>query len=387
MARTVLYIDIPEFPMAVEQVLEPRLRDRPAAVAAETASRARIYSVSAEARRQGIRRGMDLMDARKRCADLVVLPPHDDLYRRASQSLVRRLYQYTPVIEPRYYGHAYLECRDLHQRRERFTDLALRAQREIRSHLNLKANVGVASNKLVSKVASDVVTLRGQALAVESVRHGEEAAFLAPLTVALLPGVRGAIRTQLFALNIRRIGDVNRVSEEQLQKVFGRFGRLLHQRSVGIDPRPVCAPRRSPEWVETDTLEPDSNAIDHLQRITCALLYRGTRKLRQTRMMTQRITVDIRYADAKTDHAQRRCRATRDEPLLLSLTADTLEAALSRRVRVRQITLRFSDLIPESQQLVLFDLNAPSRYTALTQAMDRIRDRYGHDSIWFGRAA
>ncbi len=389
MSRTVIHLDVPDFHIAVERVLEPRLHDRPVAVAVQTATRALVYSTSSEARQNGVYRGMALDAARKNCPDLTVLAPRNDLYSRATEAVIAILRQFSPVIEPLRFGHAYLDMTGSQRLFGSFKDAAFKAQKEIHHRLRLDANAGVASNKLVSKVASDVVYYKGEQSGLCDVQHGHESNFLAPLEVGFLPGVKRPVRQQLYELNIRLIREVTRVSSEHLQLVFGRFGLLLYERACGVDNRPVQPPKKAPEIVQVETLQQDSNDFDELMHLMFRALYAASRRLREKEWTTRRLVIELTYSDHKNSLAQQRFVCTQDEYLLTTRAQQVLQKCLTRRVRVRKLTLKLCDLTPVPQQLSLFDTpeNQDPRLAALTLAMDRIRNRYGEQAIQFGRAA
>ncbi|RPH95194.1 MAG: DNA polymerase IV, partial [Calditrichaeota bacterium] len=262
--RHIIHIDVADFPIAVERVLEPKLRQRPVVVAVETTTRSLVFSASEEARQQGIFRGMPLYMAKKQCADLRVLPPNEDLYRRATQAMMEVLEKFTPVYEPLRFGHAYLDMTGSTRLFGDVKDAAASIQREMRARLSLGSSAGVAANKLVSKVASDFVSGLGDRFGLYDVRRGDEEYFLAPLSVRYLPGVRNKVYDELRDLNVRIIHDLAEIHVEHLQMVFGRFGQVLHQRALGIDPRPVQPVRQAPEMVEVEQLDDDSNDYFYL---------------------------------------------------------------------------------------------------------------------------
>ena len=387
MSRTIIHIDVSDFPVAVERVLEPRLRQRPVAVAVQTATRSLVAALSREAASQGVQRGMPLPQARKYCRDLVVLPPNEELYGRATTALLALLGRFSPVIEPLRFGHAYLDMTGSARLFGSAVDAAALAQREIRNRLRLDAVAGVASNKLVSKVASDLLCGQLPKNPLCDVHHGEEQRFLSPLPVNYLPGVQKNTRSQLLELNVHVIHELALIQAEHLQMVFGRFGLLLFQRARGIDDRPVQPARRGPEIVEPVELDEDCNDFNHLRRLTFGLLARATRRLRQADLHTRSLVVEIRYSDHQEASARMRVPAAQSDETLLSPTATTLERALTRRVRVRKITLRLGGLAPASGQLELFAPEPDPKHAALCRALDKIRDRYGDHAIRFGRAA
>jgi len=383
MNRNVIHIDVTDFHIAVERVAEPQLRQRPVAVSIETTTRSLVYAVSREAQQNGVRRGMPLQQARKFCPDMIVLPPNQELYARATTAMVEVLGQFSPVIEPLRYGHAYLDMTGTGKLFGGVKDAAAKAQREINQRLRLDAVVGLASNKLVSKVASDVTQPRGLC----DVRHGYEERFLAPLHVGYLPGMKKPVREQLLELNVRIIRELAAISVGHLQMVFGRTGVLLYQRAHGIDNRPVQPPKRAPEVVETETLAEDSNDFFELRAILFRLLVQGTRRLRDKKLYAARLVIEICYSDYKEDRGQQRFQATNLDMELSPIVAELFEKNLTRRVRVRKLTLRLCDLAEAPRQMTLFEKETDPKITALTMAMDQIRDRYGENAIRFGKAA
>ncbi len=387
MPRTIIHIDIGDFPIAVERVLEPRLRQRPVVVAVQTATRSLVAALSREAASQGVQRGMPLPQARKYCRDLTVLPPNEELYTRATTALLGLLGHFSPLIEPLRFGHAYLDMTGSTRLFDGALDAAARAQREIRDRLRLDAVAGVASNKLVSKVASDLLCRQNPAAPLYDVHHGEEERFLSPLQVTCLPGVQKEVRDRLQELNVRRVHELALIQAEHLQMLFGRFGLLLFQRARGIDERPVQPARRSPEIVEPLELAEDCNDFDRLRRFTLGLLTRATRRLRQENLYARRLAVEIRYSDYRESSARVQIPPAQTDEELLASAAAALEKALLRRVRVRKITLRLGGLAPAGGQLELFAPAADPKRAALGRALDVIRDRYGENAVHFGRAA
>ena len=156
MRRTILFVDPPAFCTTVEQLVAPALRSRPLAVAPPGAERGTILALSPEAEAAGIRRGMATRLARKLCRDLVLVPPNPKLYARASRALDEVLRVYAPVIEPRWYGHAFLDLSGTERLFGPAVDVAERIRREVRERLRLPLWVGVAGNKLVSEAATRV---------------------------------------------------------------------------------------------------------------------------------------------------------------------------------------------------------------------------------------
>lgn len=385
MHRNVIYLDVTAFPIAVERVIEPRLRGRPVIVAPPGAERAIITAASEEARRAGIRKGMPVFRARKLCRNAIVLPPNPVLYERASQAFIRLLNQYSPILEPAGYGRAYLEMTGTTRLFGAARDIAARIQREAATQLHLLATVGVASNKLVSHVAADVIRQAG----VQDVRPGDEASFLAPLPVRQLPGVGPATLEQLLEFNIRQIRELADVPLSHLVIAFGAEGVRLHERALGIDPTPVYPPTAAPALLEEKMLKEDSNDYALLTACVFQLIERGARRLRNTHWSTGKITLHLRYADYREAVQHNRLSPpTSTEPRLFTAAQSLLAKTLIRRTRVRYVSIRFSELGPAFEPLPLFptaDDPTSEASSPIYRTIDHLRQRFGDNAIQWGR--
>lgn len=387
MNHNVIHLDVPEFRVAVEQVVHPELRNRPVAVALQSDTRSFVFSSSQQAQQHGVFRGMVLQKAYKNCSDLVVVPPNEELYWRATSAMVRVFNEFSPVIEPRRYGHGYLDMTG-NRLFGRAIDAAFKAQREILNRLNLRAFAGVASNKLVSKVASSVAATQNRYDALCDVDPGEEEDFLAPLHVHYLSGVTKKVREQLYELNIRFIKELTAISPHHLEMALGRTGLLLFQRARGIDNSPVQPVKRQPEIIEQEKLAQDTNDVDILRAIVFRLLSRGMRNVRRMGQRTGRLTLALQYSDLKEARVQKKVSPADTEQELLADINGLFDRALTRRLGVRRIQLSLGALTAAPLQLSLFEENIGNpKIQAINAAMDKIRDRYGDGAVYYGRAA
>jgi DNA polymerase-4 len=365
MPRSVLFIDPPAFCTTVEELVAPALRCRPLAVAPPGADRAVVLALSAEARRAGVERGMPVRLARKRCPDLILLPPNPRLYARASRALHEILRVYAPVIEPRGYGHAFLDLSGTARLFGPAVDVAARVQREVRERLRLPLSVGVAANKLVSQavIRADRRT-GGQAdssLPPLSVPGGAEAAFLAPEPLIVLPDLHPRIRDRLDDYQLDLIGEVAAIPESALCAVFGSAGRTLRARARGIDPRPVLPPERQAEFHAEHSLATDTNDLTLLHALLRALTDRLGGRLRRRGLVARRVRIELTYADHTT--------SARAVPLaVVTLDADLWEAARrcftlanARRLAVRTMAITLERLEEMVTQMDLWEDEAGQR--------------------------
>ena len=377
--KTILFIDPPAFCATVERLVAPALRGRPLAVAPPGADRATILALSPEAEAAGITRGMLVRAARKRCPDLILLPPNPQLYARASRALHAILRVYAPVIEPRGYGHAFLDLSGTDRLFGPAVDVAQRIRRESRDRLRLPLTVGIAINKLVSEAATRAGRLDGgtagslrESTGPLLVTRGDEAPFLAPRPMGVLPDLPDDIRVRLDEYQLERIGQVAAIHESELCAVFGGRGRVLRAWSRGIDARPVLPPEVKAEYRLTHTLATDTNDLGVLCTLLRGLTEALGLRLRLRRLAARRLTLQVDYADYTTA-----TRAVTLAPCLLDqelhhAARRVLALALTRRIAVRKVTVTADRLVEAAAQLDLFAPPNPPGPERLQQALDRI---------------
>ena len=359
MQRSVLFVDPPAFCATVERLAAPALRHRPVAVAPPGAERATVLALSSEARLAGITRGMPVLRARKLCPDLVLIPPNPRLYARASRALHEILRIYAPVIEPRGYGHAFLDLTGTTRLFGPAVDVAERIRRESASRLGLPLTVGIAVNKLVSEAATR--TGRGADGRTDgycptarpplclTVPPGDEASFLAPHLIEVLPDVPHDIRERLDEYQLERIGMVALITESDLCAVFGLRGRQLKAQALGMDPRPVLPPAARAELRASHTFATDTNDLGVLYPLLRLLAESLGEKLRHRGLAARRLTVAVEYADYEHDRRAVALPAAALDIELWEAAKRALTLAMARRVTLRTVTVSVDRLIARVQ--------------------------------------
>jgi DNA polymerase IV len=375
MEREIIYLTIPGFPVAVERVIRPELRGRPVVVAPLGALRSVVTALSSEAWSAGVRKGMALSKAVRYCRDAIVLPPNEPLYLRASRAMFRVLESFSPVLEPSGHGHVYLDITGTGRLLGPPRDTAWRAQKEVRCQLHLNSSLGVASNKMVSRIASEVLP---HPFGLQDVPHGDESSFISPLPVRLLPGIGLQTEAQMKDLNIRIVRDIAAMEVHHLALAFGRFGFVLHQRALGIDTAPVTPARSVPALEEETILPEDSNDYGLLGRVLRDLCDSAGAQLRERKQRAGRVELRIRYSDYREDETRfKMSPPTQSSSGLYARALPALDFVLKRRTRVRSVHLRLTDLSFGLVQLDLFADTKPERRTRLEFALDSLRRRYG----------
>ena len=356
--RSVLFIDPPAFCTTLEGMAAPALRTRPLAIAPPAADRATILALSAEARLAGLMPGMPVRKAQQLCPDLIVLPPNPELYARASRALHDILRVFAPTIEPRGYGHAYLDLTGTDRLFGPPQDVAARIWRESRDRLRLPVSVGIAANKLVSQAAIKAgrwaAGPRDGGELLQHVPMGDEREFLAPHPLEVLPELDPKIRTRLEDYQLELIGEVAAISESALCAVFGRHGRILRARARGIDPRPVLSPEQQSEFRVAHTFASDTNDLDVLHPILRLMTERLGRRLRRRELTAGRLRLEVGYADYTTAARVVPIRAAVLDSELCDAARRAVARATGKRLAIRSIALTLDRLAEPEEQLDLW---------------------------------
>lgn len=386
MHRNIIHLHIPSFPITLERLNNPGLRDRPVVIAPPQSDRALILSVSSEARKEGIFKGMAIGKALRFCPELRVLSPNPALVEKGARRLARAVSEYTPVWEPAKPGHVYLDVTGTQRLWGRAKDAAWRISRDINARLSLSGAVGVSGNKMVSSIASRLLP-SGEIMDVD---HGRESSFMAPLKVDYLPGV-GHVRkrTLLEELNITLVREIAEMDTGNLRLIFKKQAWVIHQRSIGIDPTPVLPPSSEPEVTESVTLDSDINDDEKLLGELYSLVEKCAQRLRKREIRAGRAGLTIRYSD--------QMETTRNislssqgywESELYPPIKELFFKACDRRCSVRFMRVRFTDLSKKTGQLSLFSRPCPEilKRNEVSVAMDRIREKYGGAALEYGIA-
>ncbi len=387
MVRNILHLDIRDFCIALEQQRRPELRDWPVAIAPGQ-GRTVVQAVSPEARQEGIQPGMVVARARRRCRRLNILPPDLLLYRRAQEQLASALGTFSPLVEPANWGHFFIDATGTRRLWGTLLDSGDRMRRLVAQNFQLDAAVGMASNKLVSRVASQVVKVRELC----DVFPGLEASFLAPLMVDVLPGVGEVTTTKLLAeLNLQTVGELAVVSPVLLGEIFGAAGQRLCRMARGEDSSPVVTPRTVAKIQEEIQLPEDDNHRPRLLGHLYGLVEVLGRRLRSRNRCPGELVLTVTYADSVQAKARARLTAVGCEfhldSVLYKAASQLFDQAVQRRLRVRRLVLGVAHLQPPFGQLAIFPWDDPARSKEiiLLKAVDTIRSRYGSQAIYYGR--
>ncbi|HET7520204.1 MAG TPA: DNA polymerase IV [Candidatus Limnocylindria bacterium] len=373
--RTILHADLDAFYASVEVLDDPSLRGKPVIVGGDPSARGVVSAASYEARRFGVQSAMPLRTAHRLCPDGVFLPGRFDRYRELSRQVMRIFASYTPLVEPISLDEAFM---DVTASRAAFGDgetIARHLKRRVLDEVGLVVSVGVATNKLCAKVASDL--RKPDALVV--VPPGGEAAFLAPLPVSRLWGVGPQSRQALADYGVTTIGQLAALPEGTLRRRFGTHGLELRLRAQGVDPSRVTAGQAPKSVGHELTFDHDVTDPARLEATLLDLAESVASRLRHHHLAAGAVQLKLRYEgfDTITRQAPLGHQVRESEPIYQAGVA-LLRKALSGDRAVRLIGLTAINL-SAVQQLTLFD--EPARTDRIAQSIDAVRERFGDKAI------
>jgi DNA polymerase-4 len=379
--RKILHVDMDAFYASVEQRDDPSLRGKPLVVGGGQ-NRGVVAAASYEARKFGIRSAMPMRDAYRRCPDLLRVTPQMPHYQAVSKEIFAIFREFTPFVEGLSLDEAFL---DVGASLALFGDevgIARQIKNRIRAQTALTASVGVAPNKLVAKIASDLNKPDGLFVVTQENMR----AVLDPLPAGVIPGIGRETLARLKRVGIETIADLRLAPDRDLEPVFGKFTQRTRERASGIDDRPVLSSRPDKSISAEETFDADLSEIPAMHRALLSLSERTASRLRAKELVAGTVQVKIRQADFTTFTRQRSLRppASGTDQLYEAakgLLADWLLEYPGARVRL--LGVGGSDLANDAQP----DLFAPEVTAGgprLDQTVDEIRERFGKLSV--GRA-
>lgn len=392
MPRTILHLDLDAFFCAVEETRDPSLRGKPFAVGGRPNERGVVASCSYAARRNGVRSAMPMSKAVRLCPGLIIVPSRHRHYSEISKQVMERLHNLTAQVEQISIDEAFLDISDIQDEPER---LARGLQARIRDELHLPCSIGIASNKLVAKIATEV----GKALALKRIKaqglteppnaltvvpFGEEAAFLSPLPADMLWGVGPKTFQRLSDLGIHTIGDIAKWPKSELIRMFGENGRDLARHARGIDNRPIVTERETKSISQEVTFSVDVRDDRVLQRTIREQSARVASQLRKNELAGSTIKLKIRWPDFTTLTRQMTLNHRTDQDDEIAKAAlELLQSVRKPNQAVRLIGVGVSGLGQPIRQLGLWDMDS-EKSRKLQEALDVLREKYGNDVIHKG---
>ncbi|HEY6537777.1 MAG TPA: DNA polymerase IV [Candidatus Dormibacteraeota bacterium] len=384
-ARTILHVDLDAFFVSCELLRRPEFRGLPVVVGGgheshpgerRDAGRGVVAAASYEARTFGVRSALPLGRALSTCPELVVLPVDIAEYVRISKQVFAIFAEYTPLVEPGSLDEAYLDLSGTEALSGGGAVAARAIMARIDAELGLPCSVGVATTKVVAKVASDLQKPRGLVV----VPPGGEAQFLAPLAVSRLPGAGPKTTAKLGLLGIDTLGKLSRASTARLQAVLGPHIGSLQQRARGVDPAPVAAPGLAKSISREETYAHDLTRRSDLEARVRVLAAAVGRRLRASSLAAGAVAIKLRFHDFETISRRRHLAdPTCSDQEVGAAALELFASAWPEDRPVRLLGVGGEDL-REMRQMPLFEA-IDAKEERLDEALDSLRGRFGGRAI------
>jgi DNA polymerase-4 len=379
--RAILHVDMDAFYASVEQRDNPDLRGKPLVVGGGD-NRGVVAAASYEVREFGVRSAMPIAEARRRCPQLIRVAPRMAHYKSVSSQIFAVFNEFTPLVEGLSLDEAFLDVTASRALHGSGPNIAQAIKQAILERTHLTASVGVADNKLVAKIASDLDKPDG----VMIVTADNCRSILDPLPVSVIPGIGPQTLARLHAVNIRTVADLRLAPDQSIEAIFGRYSQRTRERAAGIDNRPVVSDREEKSISAEETFDVDLSDRKDMDRVLLALSETTARRLRKSRLQAGTIQIKIRQSDFQTFTRQKSQRPpVNNTDQIYRIAQDLLSAWLAENpdARIRLLGVGSSKLSP-AEQRDLFSDEEDSTITGVDKAVDSIQDRFGAESL--GRA-
>jgi DNA polymerase-4 len=382
MTRTIFHVDMDAFFVSVEELFDPSLKGKPVVVGGKANQRGVVSAASYEARKFGVHSAMPLRKAAKLCPHAIFLEGNPKRYRELSRKVFDVLNQFSPKVEMASIDEAYLDVTGTERLLGRPMKSARNLHDQVKRDTGLNCSVGIATSRLLAKVASDQAKPHGMLW----VPPGVEAAFLAPLDVRKIPGVGKKTEERLATYGIHRVGDLARLDENFVESLLGKWGLALVGKAHGLDAggyfQGEVGDHDDPKSISHEhTFSEDSTDADLLESTLAKLSQMVGRRLREHQMYARTLQLKLRYSDFTT-----LTRAyTLEQPTQIDIELIEHSRLLFRRnwngSPVRLLGVQSSSLEHTEGQLNLLEGEKTRRWRSALSAVDKLRDRFGEKSV------
>jgi len=366
------------FYASVEQRDNPELRGQPVVVGGGS-NRGVVAAASYESRVFGIRSAMPMAEARRRCPDLRRVAPRMSHYQDVSREIFAVFREFTPLVEGLSLDEAFLDVTGSSKLFGSGFDIAKAIKQRIRERMQLTASVGVAGNKLVAKIASDLDKPDGLVVITTANLHEK----LDPLSVAVIPGIGRETQARLSRISVRTIADLRHGEDHDLEPIFGRFPQKTRDRAAGIDDRPVVPSRAEKSISAEETYDVDLADRGDMERQLLRLAERTSSRLRKAQLAAGTVQVKIRQADFQTFTRQKSLQPPGNgTDQVFELARALLRSWLAKNpgARIRLLGVGGSNLAPAGQD-DLFAGQDAAPGTEVDRTVDEIRGRFGSAAV------
>ncbi len=377
--RHIAHFDLDAFFVSVEQLKNPQLRGKPLIVGG-AGDRGVVAACSYEARSFGIHSAMPMKIARRLCPGVLVIRGDYEAYSKFSSLVTEVISDNVPLFEKSSIDEFYIDLTgmDTFFGCSKFTALL---RKKVFRESGLPISYGLASNKLISKVATNEVKPNGQI----EIPYGEEKNFLSPLSIVKIPGIGKQTAMLLLKMGVETVKILSEIPLEMMENLLGKNGTELWRKSNGIDETPVIPYREAKSISTESTFQQDTIDMTFLHSELVRMTEKIAFQLREQHKLTGCVTVKLRYSNFQTFTRQATIPYTNADHLLLKTARELFNSLYERRMLIRLVGIRFTNLVPGNYQISLFD--DTQEMIKLYQAIDSIKHRYGEQFLFRARGA
>lgn len=382
--RTIIHADMDAFYASVEQRDKPELRGKPVIVGGSPESRGVVSAASYEAREFGVHSAMPTAHAKRRCPHGIFLPVRMEKYQEVSQQIRRVFEQFTPLVEPLSLDEAFMDVTGSLRLFGSPREIAQKIKQQVKEQTDLIVSTGIAPNKFLAKLASDLSKPDG----LLEITEAEKLEFLGKLEVNRLWGVGKKTAKVLEEFGIRTVEQLRRVPVEILKRRIGIMAEHLAQLANGEDSRHVVPDHEAKSIGSECTFANDIASMEQLEPVSLAHSEDVSARLRSCGLTAKTVTLKVKFADFTLTTRSSTLDTATDRTDVIAATAEELlhnhNQIAGRSVRLLGVSI--SQLSPRGErQLSLFDSKEDTRRRELDRAVDQIRKQMGHDKIKRGR--
>jgi DNA polymerase-4 len=377
----ILHVDMDAFFVSVELLERPELRGKPVVVGGRPDQRGVVTAASYEARKFGIQSAMPLRTAGKLCPHAIFLDGHHQKYAQWSDRVATILNGFSPIFEMVSIDEAYLDLSGTQRLHGPPLAAADKLLRSITWQTGLPCSGGLATTRLVAKVASE----QGKPRGLVWVAPGREEAFLSPLPVGKIPGIGKVTERALRALGIETVAEIAREPEERLEKIFGQWGHALYRKARGGDSYEFLVDAEPKSISQNHTFGEDTLDEAVMSAMLSHLSQKAAKRLREAGLLARTLTLTIRYAGFDTYTRSRTLpEATQLDADISSVFLELFRQHRNQKRKVRLLGVSLGNFSHGGEQLGLLDAERRGKLEKLTKAADRLRDRFGFGAVQFG---
>ncbi|MAN85687.1 MAG: DNA polymerase IV [Algoriphagus sp.] len=371
--RSIAHMDLDTFFVSVERLFDSRLNGKPILIGGSS-DRGVVASCSYEARRFGVHSAMPMRTARQLCPEAIIVKGDFEKYSQKSHEVTEIIKESVPLFEKSSIDEFYIDLTGM----DRFFGcfkLAHELRQRIIKESGLNISMGLSENKTVSKVATGEAKPNNE----KQVPNGEEKPFLAPLSVRKIPMIGEKTSQTLYNMGVKKVLTLQQMPSQLLEATFGKNGKMIWEKANGIDRNPVIPYSEAKSVSSENTFEEDTIDVKMLEATLVAMTEQFATKLRQKGQLTACVSVKIRYSDFETHTMQQRIPYTSADHSILPVVKELFKKLYSRRLLIRLIGVRFSNLVYGNYQIKLFEDS--QEQINLYQALDKLNVKYGDKTV------